>query len=256
MKKRILRRLAAVAVLAAFAGCRSDQYYQSAAVDDAREFLLDNAPELTQEEVFYVRYNDPVFLKGEALGDPKNAMGSWEHTDSYLRQICVAWRIPTREELYMVCGFSEERMHFWKPNRLLRKKFVKEEKVQEKMLAAAQTCVRNRILGDLSTREYNHVRFDYPTLLRTDLDVNFNGNGILSDEEIAERKNLVAAMNQYSLVWGEDDRRIVVSGFADSSLSGWSPIFAAVLTAEELNSHTLEMIRTPENFKLPLEEEK
>ena len=49
-------------------GCRSDRYYQACAADKAREYLLENAPELTPAQIAFVKYNDPILLTGDGLG--------------------------------------------------------------------------------------------------------------------------------------------------------------------------------------------
>ena len=61
----LLAGLAGLVVLCA--GCRSEAYYQDRAVQRAREYLLDNAPELTTEQLYFVKYNRPLLLTGEIL---------------------------------------------------------------------------------------------------------------------------------------------------------------------------------------------
>ena len=108
-------------------GCRSDAYYQNRAVERAREYLLDRALELSAEEKYFVTFNDPVFLTAPIMGDKKfvkEFSGSSPVLTDQLNQICVAWKIPERDEWYLVYGASSGRMDYWYPERLIRKKFA------------------------------------------------------------------------------------------------------------------------------------
>ena len=49
-------------------GCRSGRYYQAEAAQAAREFLLANSPELEPDQVYFVKYTDPVLLVSHVLG--------------------------------------------------------------------------------------------------------------------------------------------------------------------------------------------
>ena len=66
MKK--MRPFSGAAVLSALlaavllAGCRTEAQYEERAVARAREFLLENSPELSVEQRAFVRYNLPVLL--------------------------------------------------------------------------------------------------------------------------------------------------------------------------------------------------
>ena len=90
-------------------GCRSDRTYQNRAAERARSFLLENAPELTPQQVSFVKYNDPFFMTGDGLSGKSTG----------IMQICVAWNIPDADTLYMVFGVSRERMDDWYPNRII-----------------------------------------------------------------------------------------------------------------------------------------
>ena len=93
--------LAVLSLLAA--GCRSDQYHQSRAADKARAYLLEHAAELTPEEVYYVKFHDPVLLTGPIVGTTGGNREE-EHLNSEQMQICVSWQIPGRDHVYMVYG--------------------------------------------------------------------------------------------------------------------------------------------------------
>lgn len=237
-----------------FTGCRSDQFYHSRAADEARKFLLENSPELTAEQVCFVRYNDPVLLKGEALGDPEE-LGRWQTSKSYIRQICVAWEIPGRDDIYMVCGFSEERMQYWEPNRLIRKKIHQKAQAQDAMLASSRTYLLNNLTADLTTEEINRVRFTYPVLAETDFEVNFNTDLKMDAEKAAKSKAATEKFRQYSLLWTIGDRRVVFTGYSLPNLGGWRILFAGILPADEATKHTLHVVKEPENFNTRLIQE-
>lgn len=255
MKKSLIGSFAALCGVLALlsAGCKSDQFYQSRAADDAREFLLEHAPELTADQVCYVRYNDPLLLVGEGVGDP-NDLGPWQQSSSYIRQICVAWEIPGRDEIYMVCGFSEERMQYWSPNRLIRKKFHKSAQAQDPMLSQSREYLLHNLTDGLTTAEINLVRYTYPTLVESNFDVNFKTNLEENSDAVAAKKEMLTKNKQYSLIWELGDRRAVFTGYSTEELSGWNILFAGILTADEVKQHTLSVVKTPENFNTPLME--
>ena len=242
------------AALILLAGCRSDQFYHSRAADEAREFLLKNSPELTADQVCFVRYNDPVLLKGDGLGEPEK-LGGRETSKGYIRQICVAWEIPGRDDIYMVCGFSEERMQYWKPNRLIRKKFQRKAQAQDEMLSSARKYLLNNLAANLTTEEINRVRFTYPVLAETDFEVNFNTDLKMDAEKAAQSKAAAEKNRQYSLLWAIGDRYVVFAGYSSPELTGWRILFAGVLPADEVTKHTLHVVKNPENFNTSLIQE-
>ena len=95
-KQRFGRRLliwAAPAFLAVLlAGCRSDQYYQDIAVRRARAYLLEQSPELTADQIYFVKFNNPFFLTANVLG--YGGMPLEGPMSSRQQQICVTWAIP------------------------------------------------------------------------------------------------------------------------------------------------------------------
>lgn len=237
MNKARPRLLAAVfgAVLlaAVLAGCRSREWYEERAVARAREFLLENAPELTTEQRAFVRYNLPVLLV-------EGIFGGFGPSVSDASQICPTWIIPGRKEAYMVFGVSDIRMESWYPNRLIRKEFKNEDKFFAAAVAAGRNFVQNGLYYDISAHEFNCTRFQMPQVRRTDFAVSLNPDGTADEAALKLRKKLT----QFSLVWTPVDQTnsVVVIGLAKPDLSGFAVYGGGVMSPEYLKKHTLEVL--------------
>ena len=155
--KRIGGRLllwAAFAFLAIFsAGCRSDQYYQDLAVRRARAYLLKHSPELTADQIYFVKYNNPFFLTADVLG--KGGLSLEGAMESRQQQICVTWAIPGRDRYYMVFGVSSGRMDTWYPNRLIHRVFTLPNRPLESAVRTARTYAQNALYSRMNTEEFN-----------------------------------------------------------------------------------------------------
>ncbi|MCQ2379902.1 MAG: hypothetical protein MJ025_03140 [Victivallaceae bacterium] len=233
----------------AVAGC-SDAELQSIAADRAREYLLEHCPELTAEQVSYVRFNQPDFLVGSSIGS--TTPGKMEQCNSYTREISAAWRIPGADRVYMVYGISDGRMFHWYPNRLIKRRFDHLGLTQRVALDLCRSYARENFQADLSDKEYAGVRFGYPRIIESDFDVNYNGDASLAEEEIETRRLANAALSQFSLVWNFDDKYVVFSGYSRADLSGWNIIFAGILGGEEVREHTLRVVKEPAEFTRPI----
>ena len=244
MKSLLCSVAAALALWSA--GCQSAQHYQAQAAEKAREYLLEHAPELTAEEVAYVKYNEPVFLYNQILGD--HSLGKEETTSSYQQEVDITWQIPGRDELYLVVGESSENLFFWTPTRLIRKKFVNQPLGQLSALSQARSYVTNFWSEELSSREMNSVLYLFPEIRETNLELNFNPEGKFSDEALAKIRESVKKRHQISLVWRGDDREIVFSGYANDTISGWSLLFAGMIPETELTEHTIKVVCSPDEF--------
>lgn len=251
-----LRNLIAVsAVLGCmlFSGCRSDHYYQDRAATRAREFLLKHAPELTLDQIYFVTYNAPVFLTAPIF---ENTGGSRTQLSSDRQQICITWRIPGREYLYMVFGTSTQRMDDWRPNRLIRKRFVDLGVPLDSAMNVAREYALNYLLEEMSVSEYNLVRFTYPWVLETNFPLTADPEGKLSQEEIAEELAKLEKATQLSLVWkfaGDDGDCMVFCGTGRPDLSGWKINFAGRFQKTSLDEFTRRVLKTPDEANTPLE---
>lgn len=250
---RIVAGLTAIVALST-GGCRSDVYYHNRAAERAREYLLKEATELSAEDKYFVTFNDPVFLTSPIIGkkdyETKSSGNSPVLADQ-LNQICVTWRIPGHDEWYMVYGASNGRMDFWYPERLIRKK-VALSKVGnlEKATDAARTYARNNLFDLMSVREQNFIRFHFPAVYETNFEPNFNPTGNADEKDVEAARTKAEKSIQYSLVWQipDDEDIAVFCGYGGKEMRGWSINFAGKTSAEELRAHTIQLVKTPEEF--------
>jgi hypothetical protein len=239
---------------AVFGGCHSDVYYQNRAVERAREYLLKEAGELNAEERYFVIFNDPVFLTSPIIGSTefiKDSAIDAPVLNDQLIQICISWKLPSRDEWYLVYGASNGRMDFWYPDRLVRKKFALSKISDlEKATTLSRTYARDNLFDLMSAAEQNTIRFHFPSLLETNFEPNFNPTGDKTQQEIDEAKEKAAQSIQYTLVWELPDKKdvAVFCGFGDAEMAGWNINFAGRVSLEELTRHTVRVIKTPEEF--------
>ena len=238
-------------------GCRSDAYYQNRAVERAREYLLDEAKELTAEEKYFVTFNDPVFLTSPIIGTydfSKERSLDAAILNDQLLQICISWKLPKRDEWYMVYGASNGRMDFWYPDRLVRKKFAQAKVSElEQATTTSRTYAKNNLFDLMSAAEQNFIRFYFPAVYETKFEPNFNPTGSETPENIEKAKDSAAKMTQYSLVWERPGQEeiVVFCGFGRAEMAGWKINFAGKTSADELRRHTVRIIKTPEEFYRP-----
>ena len=230
--RRLSAAAIAAAVVLAVAGCNSTAYYQDQAVQRAREFLLENAPELTPLQVAHVRYNKPTLLAENVLGGSR---GGWAAI-SERSQICITWLIPGCRDAYLVYGVSSQRMYDWFPERLIRKTFTPMETVRLSAIGAARNYALENLYFDLSKHEYNQVRFSDPRILRTDFNLNLNPDGKLTEAQLTRLKT----QTQFSMIWGEDaEAPTVICGIAAENLAGFQVYFGGKIEADVLHRHTV-----------------
>ena len=231
-------------------GCGSTAYYRARAAENARRFLIANAPELTPEQVHFVKFNDPVLLTSPVLGTGrKSGEIALEKSTSYLYQICVAWNIPGAANLYMVSGVSDARMFSWEPLRLLRKDLRQKLLPEDAAVAASRRYAVNNLYGVLSVKALNNIRFEFPFIARTDFKLNFNTTGKMTGEEIEEEKYAVKKKFQYALYWKNPDGKVTLfCGMANADLSGWKINFAGIIKESELKQNLIGIVRTPEQY--------
>jgi len=235
-------------------GCQSDRYYQQRAVERAREFLLQEARELTPSEAAKVRFEDPVLLTVPMLDYGTTTL------DTGRQPVYITWRMPERNLDYLVFGVSTVRMDDWYPNRLIRKNFKHPISTVPLAAEVARTYAVKNLQAQLSVEELNRVRLQHPWVLLTDFELNFNPGGDLDAKALALAAVNAKRKTQYSLVWrGEDDKtpQVVFCGLSAPSLSGWKINFAGVLAADEVRRHTVKTMHTPADganpFVIPVE---
>lgn len=241
--------LAAVLFLAA--GCRSDAYYQDRAVQRARAYLLENAKDLTADQLYFVKFNRPVLLTGEVL--PAGSQPGERLTG--IEQICVTWRIPGRDLDCLVFGTSGGSMEYWYPDRLIEKKFAKFGLPIQAAMTQARAYAQNYLYDGLSVAEFNRVRFDFPLVIETRFPPVADPSGKLDPEQVEAARKKLLALPQLSLVWPLDDpgECIVFCGNGKGDLSGWAINFAGKMKKAELDAATVKVLKTPDNAQTPIE---
>lgn len=234
-------------------GCRSDVYYQNRAVERARKFLLANAPELSVEQIYFVKYNSPILLTAPILD--KRGKIEREMVTAEQRQICVTWAIPGMDKYYLVFGSSSGRMEFWYPNRLIRKTFRQFSPPLNAAMETARKYALNYLYEDMSVTEFNEVRFYFPYVIETKFEYVLDPTGNASQEEIDKVRTGLEKKTQYSLVWKFPERgeAMVFCGASQPDLTGWNVNFAGWVPFEELDAETIEVVRTPEDATTPIE---
>ena len=242
----IRRYVFALALAVVAAGCRSDIYYQTGAVERARDYLLANCSDLTSEEINFVRFNTPVLLHAPVLGEA-GMSSKKEHLTSELRQICVTWIIPGRENLYMVFGVSGPRMDGWQPNRVLVRNYHKHTPVLAAPAGLARLYAQNNFFADMNPADVNTVRFTFPYLMRTDFELNFDLQGNLETADVDKLRAGAAGKIQYSLVWLLDSgKALVFAGLADEGMANWNIQIAQIMDKTELDEHVTAVVMTPD----------
>lgn len=248
--------LALLLLAGLFCGCQSDRYYQQRAVERAREFLLEEARELTPVEAARIRYEDPVLLTEKMIGFRA------QHLDVGRQPIYITWRMPERDLDYLVFGVSTVRMDDWYPNRLIRKTFKHPVSMVPAAAGIARQYAVKNLQAQLSVEELNRVRLQHPWVLLTDFELNHNPKGDLDEKARQLAVERAKQSTQYSLVWKGDDPnapQVVFCGLSKPSLAGWQINFAGVLDAKEVQSRTVKVMHTPADgakpFVIPVEQE-
>lgn len=260
MKKKRWWCAAVSGALMLLCGCQADIHYQAEAVERARKFLLQEAVrELDLEQESFVRYSDPVLLHSPVIGGAGISVDG--NLKSELRQICVAWHIPGKDQLYMVFGVSTPRMSDWYPNRVLKKKLRKRLPGVEILLPQAINFARLNLMDRLSVAEMNHIRYTYPALVQSAFPVLEKPEAVppvpvvksAKDKEPPERA-------QYALLWQLGERTIAFIGWdKNDDLSSWKCDAAGFYTREECAKYIRQTLTTPEeafDFELPAAEKK
>jgi hypothetical protein len=232
-------------------GCHSAAWYQNRAVERARAYLLEHSRDLTQAQIDFVRFNDPILLKAPIYSGAE-AGGMTVGLGSELNQICVAWQIPDVPELVMVYGTSNSQMEYWYPERLIRKNFITHN--QEFMTAVnnARNYAESNLVKTLTPLQLNQIRFTAPTLYLTDFPASADPQGTLTPEESAKIEKSRQTALQVSLVWKKEPGKVVLfCGYFAPGFNGWDVNFAGEIPEDELTRHTVKKLRSPADIQKP-----
>jgi hypothetical protein len=170
-----------------------------------------------------------------------------EHLTSELRQICVTWIIPCRENLYMAFGVSGPRMDGWQPNRVLVRNYQTHTPVLAAPAGLARLYAQNNLFSDMNSTDINTVRFTFPYLMRTDFELNFDLQGNLDPVDVDKMRVEAAGKIQYSLVWIlGNGKALVFAGLADEGMANWNIRMAQIMDKTELDEHVTAVVMTPD----------
>ena len=247
-----------IAAAAVLTGCRSD--YSKNAVERARAYALDNLKGLSDNQRNFIRYTQPVIYENIVypryvipldtgaghleIDDVRHFPVAPEHD---LMHSCVVWNPPDLGARVVVAGEGERSMMFWKPYRVLVKRYDPGDTGLKNATGAAAAFVRNN-MQYLSTAELNRVRFDNPETVYTRLPVDPEDpdlDGLTSWEEYLKEKEGstdTSPYTQLSLMWPADDplQCIVVTGFSKTgTFNGWKLRTAELMDVNKLNDARL-----------------
>lgn len=214
------------------AACHSNKWYVDAAVQEAREFLLESEyPVLTVMQQEFVRFAAPSVLTTPVLGGIPYGV----------HQSCITWVVPDYPYAIMVCGYGDDNFSDWTPNRILLRDLTIPNTALDNATATARAHILRDLFDTLSTSNYNRVRFSRPEVYRTAFDI---------QAENPDSKNITANNMQYSLVWKFDpDEKgnvfcAAACGTAEENMQNWRFSFCTFMSAEEFERELL----VQENF--------
>jgi hypothetical protein len=218
------------------ASCQSDDYYREQAVISARKYVLKNSKDLDVLQQEYIRFNKPVIMAENILGDYANQKKSIMGGET--SQICIAWVVPGEKDAFVVFGTSDNRLFNWSPYRLIRKTYQTREFHRITAFDNAAKYAMNNMLY-LSTEQRNRVRFGVPQIVKTKFPLDFDPMGTRKPEEVAQLKALPL---QISFAWESftKGRKIVVCGVGGAEFAGWIPIFGQEMEDGDLNRNSVQ----------------
>lgn len=188
--KKINLSVIAVPLMAVFTlcGCYSDGYYQDQAVQRAREYLLEEMPQMPLMEQEYIKFNRPVILADKISSGYSTGVA----------QICICWMVPGNPEAYMVYDASSVRMIDWRPQRIIRKNFNRnpEEDYLKISTAAAKKLVQSQF-SLLTPESVNHIRYTLPGVWKCKFPLDLNPGSKLDAKALARAEKLP----RYVLAW-------------------------------------------------------
>ena len=263
---RILLPAAALSLMLALAACQTD--YTDEALENAREFTLENTRMLAEPYRDYVRYATPEIQAGNLFSYTPLTLTEYGHiprNPEYIPQEApeldtilsnFVWNPPGLEFSIIAIGRSNRNMQHWEPIKVIFKNVKPIRAAYETArLDAIQYVISNMLY--LSTAERVRVRFSEVEVLETDFDLEYMFEPMLEGGE-AEWKSFLDSLKQqrdkkqFSLVWKADDpnKRIVVAGFGSpGGLSGWKAASGMVLTKKRLDEYVIGHYQDPPVLK-------
>ncbi len=216
------------ALAALLAGCRTPEYYQDQAVQQARAYLLKNSPQLSFEESSYIRFNKPSIVHSNILGNTDSLESSKITSD--INQIQIVWNIPGNENFYAVWGVCSSAMRDFSPERIFVRKFYPQDTHRINAVSKARTYIIGNLFSMLSVEDYNELRFREPEIYYSKFE--------LEKDLMPDDGNV-----QIALVWNlktKPESQLVVIGNGRKNLSSFKPVSGSELSAAEVKANLLD----------------
>ena len=224
--KKIYLLFAALAAL--IAGCRTPEYYQDQAVQQARAYLLKNSPQLTFEESSYIRFNKPSIVHSNIIGSTGSLDSSRITSD--INQIQIIWNIPGNENFYAVWGVCSSTMRDFSPERIFVRKFHPQDTHRINAVKKARTYIIGNLFSMLSVEDYNELRFREPEIYYSKFEL---------EKDLMPNNGNV----QIAMVWNlktKPGTQLVVIGNGRKNLSSFKPVSGSELSDSEVKANLLE----------------
>ena len=220
----------ALCLLGVLSGCKSAGYYQAKAVEEAREFILKEAPDIPLMDQEYIKFNRPFLMASHLSGTYSTGVA----------QICVCWVTPDSPDVYMVFGTSGMRMADWSPVRVIRKRFSESQKDYIKVAKKASNKILQTQFGLLSVPSVNHVRFSMPGVWACNVPLDLNPGKEVDENAIEEAEKLP----RYVLAWKIQEKNgvfycIYGGTAADDTLKNFKFYFSGIYSEADFKSNLL-----------------
>ena len=113
--------------------CATQEYYKSAAVDKARNYIFEQVPKMSPQNAAYVKYSYPRFETAPiytTTGTDDISNYYWKNGDNYYNpvaysrattysQTAIVWDLASPKVSLIVVGACSDTFRSWEPYRLL-----------------------------------------------------------------------------------------------------------------------------------------
>lgn len=209
-------------------GCRNDGYYQDQAVQSAREYLLENNPQMPLMEQEYIKFNRPFILAEQLSGSYRSGVA----------QICICWMTPNNPEVYMVYGASGVRMIDWEPQRIIRKQFKRPDEQYLKTAKTAADALIQSQFSLLDVESVNHIRYSLPGVWKCKFALNSNPGSTLTGKALADAKKLPRYVLAWQIRQNGKTAYVVYGGTArNDRLEGFKAYFSGIYSEADFKAN-------------------
>lgn len=231
MKKTHCIVLFAALAASLLCGCRSDGYYHDQAVQRAREYLLENNPQMPLMEQEYIKFNRPFILAEQLSGSYRSGRA----------QICICWMTPGNPEVYMVYGVSGVHMIDWQPQRIISKQFKRPDENYLKHAQAAADALIQSQFSLLSAASVNHIRFSLPGVWKCKFALDSNPGSDLTGKALAAAEKLPRYVLAWQITENNETVYAVYGGTArNDRLDGFKAYFSGIYSEADFRANILD----------------